>query len=328
MKRTTFFLIGLSLLMTANFGDEALKLLGTIPLPGVTGRFDHFAIDALGKRLFVAALGNNTLEVIDLFKQERVTTISGLRKSTGVAFLAEKNQIGVAAGDDGVFKVFSGTDYTHVATISGLDDADNVRFDARNKKVFVGYGDGALAVIDANSWKKTGDIKIPGHPESFQLENQGDDIYVNVPGVKEVAVADRVKGTVRARFSITKSKSNFPMALDEANNRLFIGCRTPPRLVVLDKENGHELANLEISGDTDDLFYDEKRQLVYLSCGEGFIDVVSAVARQPLKRFAKIPTRSGARTSFFTIDLDRFFLAVPNRGSDSAEIRIYQPTQP
>jgi hypothetical protein len=143
-----------------------------------------------------------------------------------------------------------------------------------------------------------------------------------------VAVADRVKGTVRTSFPMTKFKSNFPISLDESNNRLFIGCRTPSRLVVLDKENGHELANLEISGDTDDLFYDAKRQLVYLSCGEGFIDVISAAAGKPLKRVAQIPTRSGARTSFFSIDLERFFLAVPNRGSDSAEIRIYQPAQP
>jgi hypothetical protein len=328
MKRAAFFLIGLGILITMNFGDEALKLIGTVPLPGVTGRFDHFAIDAKGQRLFVAALGNNTLEVINVLDKKRLTTISGLRKSTGVAFLAEKNQIGVAAGEDGVFKVFSGTDYKLVATVGGLDDADNVRFDSRKNNVFVGYGDGALAIIDANTWKKTGDIKIAGHPESFQLENGGDHIYVNVPGVKEVAVADRGKRAVRKNFPMTKFKSNFPMSLDEANNRLFIGCRTPPRLVVLDKENGHELANLEISGDTDDLFYDAKRQWVYLSCGEGFIDVVSAVAGQPLKRISKIPAPSGARTSFFSIDLDRFFLAVPNRGSDPAEIRIYQPPQP
>jgi hypothetical protein len=127
---------------------------------------------------------------------------------------------------------------------------------------------------------------------------------------------------------MTKFKSNFPMAVDEANNRLFVGCRTPPRLLVLEKENGRELANLEISSDTDDLFYDAKRQWLYISCGEGFIDVVGASPDRPLKRIQKIPTRSGARTSFFSRELDRFFLAVPNRGADSAEIRIYRPPQP
>jgi hypothetical protein len=316
-------------LASAIHAEETLKLITTVPLPGVTGRFDHFAIDAKGQRLFVAALGNNTLEVISVLNKTRVTSISGLRKPAGAVFLANQNQIGVASGGDGVFKVFSGEDYKLVATVDSLDDADNVRLDPKKKEtVFVGYGDGALAIIDVKTWKKTGDIKIAGHPESFQVENCGEDIYVNVPGVKEVAIADREKGRVRATFPMTKFKSNFPMALDETNNRVFIGCRTTPRLVVLDKEKGHELANLEISGDTDDLFYDAKRQWVYISCGEGCIEVVSAAPDQPLKRLQKISTRSGARTSFFSRDLDRFFLAIPNRGADAAEIRIYQPPQP
>lgn len=306
--------------------DDALKLIATVPLPGVTGRFDHFAIDTEGQRLFVAALGNNTLEIISVSNKSRITTIPGLRKPTGAVFLHDKNQFGVAAGADGVFKIFSGADYKLIATIDSLDDADNVRLDPKNKEtIFVGYGDGALAIIDAKTWKKIGDIKIAGHPESFQLENSGDDIYINVPGVKEVIVADRKTRRVRTALPMTKFKSNFPLALDETNNRIFIGCRSTPRLVVLDKQKGHELANREISSDTDDLFYDATRQLLYISCGEGFIDVLSASPTQPLKRIQKIPTRSGARTSFFSANLDRFFVAVPNRARDPAEIRIYQP---
>src|ERR1051325_8929755 len=328
MKTIIAAILGCGLFFSAQAND-ALKLIGTVPFPGVTGRFDHFAIDEQGQRLFVAALGNNTVEVINVSNKDRVTFITGLRKPQGIVFLPEKNQIGVACGGDGTFKVFSGVDYKLLTTIPGLDDADNVRLEPKQKAtVFVGYGDGALAMIDAKTWKKTGDIKLTGHPESFQVENDGADIYVNVPGAREVAVADREKVCVRATFPMNKFKSNFPMALDETNNRIFIGCRTPPRLVILDKEKGQELANVEISGDTDDLFYDAKRQQVYISCGEGFIDVVNAAPDQPLKRIQKIPTRSGARTSFFSRELDRFFLAVPNRGSDPAEIRIYEPTQP
>lgn len=313
-------------LLVSARADDALKLIATVSLPGVTGRFDHFAIDAEGERLFVAALGNNTLEVISIANNARITSISGLRKPTGAVFLPDKNQIGVASGGDGVFKVFSGADYKPVATIDSLDDADNVRVDPNNKEtVFVGYGEGALAIIDAKTWKKIGDIKIAGHPESFQLGNSGDHIYINVPGVKEVVVADRKNRRITAAFPMAKFKSNYPLALDEANSRIFIGCRSTPRLLVLDKAKGHELANLEISGDTDDLFYDAKRNRVYISCGEGFIDVVSASPTEPVKRVQKIPTRSGARTSFFSADFDRFFVAVPNRAGDPAEIRVYQP---
>src|SRR4051812_33009098 len=286
MKLMMAVVVACAFLFCARADDvvNAFKLIGAVPLPRVSGRFDHFAIDAEGQRLFVAALGNNTLEVISVSKKERLTSISGLHKPTGAVFVPAKNQIGVAAGGDGVFKIFSGQDYKPIATVAGLDDADNVRLEPKKKaNVFVGYGDGALAIIDVNTWKKTGDIKIGGHPESFQLENSGEDIYINVPGVKEVVVADRQKGRVRATFPMTKFKSNFPMAIDETNNRVFIGCRTTPRLVVLDKEKGHELANVEISSDTDDLFYDAKRQWVYISCGEGFIDVVSAAPDRPLK---------------------------------------------
>jgi hypothetical protein len=328
MKALLSLLAAWSFAVCAAQSEDLLKLVATVPLPGVTGRFDHFAIDADGQRLFVAALGNNTVEVISVVNKERVTTIRNLRKPTGVAYIPYKNQVGVAAGDDGVLKVFSGEDYKLIETVSGLDDADNVRFDKAKQKVFVGYGDGALAIIDANTWKKSGDIKLSGHPESFQLRDGGHDIYVNVPTAKHVAVIDGEKRVVSKTFPTGKFQSNFPMALDEANNRLFIGCRRPARLLVLDTPTGQPIADLEISGDTDDLFYDARRGRIYVSCGEGFIDVIAANSRAAMKRVQKLPTRAGARTSFYSHDLDRFFLAVPSHGSEPAEIRIYQPPQP
>jgi YVTN family beta-propeller protein len=305
--------------------DERLTLKATIPVPDAAGRFDHFAIDSNGQRLFIAALGNNTVEVISVSNNSRIKSITGLRKPCGIAFLPEKNQIAVAAGGEGLLKVFSGEDYKPIATVPGLDDADNVRFQPQKDSLFIGYGDGALAIVDVKRWKKTGDIKLAGHPESFQVDESGDTTYVNVPGAKEVAVVDAQERRLRATFSMTRFTSNFPMALDAMNKRLFVGCRTPPRLIVLDTESGRELRNVEISGDTDDLFYDAKRQCAYISCGEGFIDVVTAAPKQPLKRIQQIPTRPGARTSFFSSDLDRFFLAAPTRGADPAELRIYAP---
>src|SRR2546422_7944898 len=97
-------------LFSADSGTS-FKLVNTIPLPGVKGRFDHFAIDTTTHRLFVAALGNNTLEIIDVAVGKRLQTIHGLHKPTGVVFLAAENQIGVANGDDGTFRVDDGTTY-------------------------------------------------------------------------------------------------------------------------------------------------------------------------------------------------------------------------
>ncbi|MBI3850033.1 MAG: hypothetical protein HY298_07060 [Verrucomicrobia bacterium] len=305
----------------------ALKLVKTIPLPGVKGRFDHFAVDAKGGRLFVAALGNNTLEVLDVAAGKRLKSITGLRKPTGVVFLPELNQIGVANGDDGSFKLFDGVSYQLANNLPGLDDADNVRRDAKTKLIYVGYGDGALAILDSAGRTKLGEVKLPAHPESFQLEADGSRIFVNVPDAQQVVVIDREKKSIMATWPMKQFKANFPMALEEANHRLFLGCRQPSRLVVFDTASGKPVADLAISGDTDDLFYDAKHKRLYISCGEGFIDIIEQRDADNYKSLEKIPTAAGARTSFFSPELSLLYLAVPHRGNQSAETRIYQITE-
>src|SRR6266498_3855856 len=219
--------------LTARAQDSpALKLARTISLPGVKGRFDHFAVDVTRHRLFVAALGNNTLEVLDIAAGKAIKSIKELHKPTGVTYYSASNEIGVANGDDGTFKVFDGAAYSLVRKLDSLDDADNVRVDSKTKLTYIGYGAGALAIVEAASRKPIGSIKLPAHPESFQLEKLGNRIFVNVPDAQLVAVIDREKKAVTATWPMTQFKANFPMALDEANHRLFVACRQPARLVV------------------------------------------------------------------------------------------------
>lgn len=305
----------------------SLKLTTTIPLPGVQGRFDHFAVDVKGRRLFVAALGNDTLEIVDLAAGKHLQSITGLHKPTGVAYFAAATEIGVANGDDSTFKVFDGTSYALKRTLSSLDDADNVRLDAKSGTTYVGYGSGALALLDAGTTKLAANISLAAHPESFQLEKTGNRIFVNVPDAKQVAVIDREKQTVTATWPMTKFRANFPMALDEANHRLFVGCRQPPRLVVFDTVSGQPVTDLALSGDTDDLFYDAQRKRLYASCGEGFVDVFGQRGADSYQLRERIPTRAGARTSFFSAELDGFYLAVPQRGKLEAELRVFQPQE-
>ncbi len=309
---------------TSVFGAESLVLKATVPLPGVSGRFDHFAVDTNAHRVFVAALGNDTLEVIDVAAAKRLHTVTGLHKPTGVAFLPEQNQIVVANGNDGTVKVFDGTNYKLIKTITGLDDADNVRLDAKANRIYVGYGDGALAAIDTGSWQQVSTVKLKAHPESFQLEQNGPRIFVNVPDAKQIAVIDRETRAVTATWPMEKFRANFPMAFDESNHRLFVGCRSPARLVAFDTVSGKNLADIAISGDTDDLFYDSARKRVYLSCGEGFIDILSQHGPDKYELKEKIATRAGSRTGFFSPALNQFYLAVPNRGNQSAELRIFE----
>jgi WD40 repeat protein len=303
--------------------SNTLKLIKTIPLPGVKGRFDHFAMDAKNHRIFVAALGNDTLEVLDLAAGKHLKSITGLHKPTGVVYLPDVNRIGVANGDDGTFKLFNNDSHELVKNIGSLDDADNARLDTRTKLIYNGYGDGALAIIDSVTMKQTGNIKLLAHPESFQMESDGPRIFVNLPDAKQVTVIDRDKKNVAATWPMKEFQANFPMALDETDNRLFIGCRKPARLVILDTHTGKPVTDLAISGDIDDLFYDAKRQQLYLACGEGFIDVIRQRNPDRYELLEKIPTRVGARTGFFSPERNEFYLAVPQHGNLHAEIRVF-----
>jgi len=304
--------------------QSALVQKRTVPLPGVKGRFDHFAIDATNHRLFIAALGNNSLEVIDVNAGQHLQSIPGMSKPTGVLYLADLNQVLVANGSDGTLKFLNGTTFNLERNLTGFDDADNLRLDPRSKLAWLGFGDGAFAVVDVASGKTSGTTKLSRHPESFQLEQDGARLFVNIPDARQVAVVDREKRSVVVTWPMQKFHANFPMALDEPGHRVFVGCRSPARLVVLDSATGSSIAEVPISGDTDDLFFDAARKRIYLSCGEGFIDVVAQRGADHYELKEKIPTRSGARTSYYSAALNQFYVGVPARGNQPAELRIFQ----
>ena len=301
-----------------------LKLAQTIALGGVEGRIDHFAFDTAGERLFVCALGNNTVEVIDLRKAERIHSIAGLGAPQGIAYIAELDRLFIANDKGGICKIYDAKSYQTVGEIDFKDDADNARYDDSSKRLYVGFGSGGIGVISAPESKTVGSIKLSAHPEAFELEKQGKRIFVNVPNARHVAVIDRNKGEVINTWKTDLAFGNFPMALDEANHRLFVGCRLPSKLVVLDTESGKVIAKVNISGDSDDLFYDSKRHRIYAICGAGKIDIIEQTDANSYKALAKIDTANGARTGLFVPERDSLFVAVPHRGSQQAEIRRYQ----
>jgi DNA-binding beta-propeller fold protein YncE len=276
----------------------------------VGGRIDHLAADTQGHRLFMAALGNDTVEVLDLENAKRLQTISGCSEPQGLVFLPKLNRLFIANGGSGELKIYDGEKCQLLKTIGALGDADNVRFDATSKRVYVGYGSGALGAFDTNGIQMA-NIPLAGHPESFQLEQNGNRIFVNLPGDRSIAVVNRLQQKIVAKWRLAEAHSNFPMALDETNHRLYIGCRSPARLLVLDTTSGKTITQVEISGDTDDVFYDAKCNRLYVSCGEGYLDTIQRNPGGSCERIAHQPTRGGARTCFFSSDDDRLYLAVP-----------------
>jgi DNA-binding beta-propeller fold protein YncE len=308
--------------------DKPLVFTEAIPLEEAKGRFDHFA---LGRGvLFISALGSNAVEAIDVGGRVLDHTITGVPDPQGLAFSPDANKLFVASGRGKVY-VYDGKSYDLITTVDFEGGADNLRYDAASKRVYVGCGDdektGAIAMIDASSNQRLEEeYKLGGEPESFQLERSGPNIYVNVPGLKQIVAINRVTKQI-THWPLKGAEGNFPMALDEADHRLFVGVHVPPRLAVFDTSAGRQVALLPSVQDSDDLYFDADRKRVYMPGGEGFIDVFQMNDPEHYQLLAKIPTGIGAKTAGYYgkqgKGFDRFYLAVPARGGQPAEVRIY-----
>ncbi len=301
-----------------------LELESKIALGKVSGRIDHLAVDLERQRLFVAELGNDSLGVVDLKNMTLLRRIKGLREPQGVGYVAATDTVYVANAKDGSVVLFRGAALAPAGRIDLKDDADNIRIDTEANRVYVGYGGGALAVIDAATQAKLADIPLKAHPEGFQLDPASGRIYVNMPDARQIAVADRA-GQQIAAWPVPGASANFPMAIDPDGKRVLAVFRHPPRLVALATVDGTVAANLATCGDADDVFVDAKRGRVYVSCGEGYIDIFAA-AGDGYAPIGRVPTASGARTSLFVPALDRLYLAVRASGSEPAAIWVFRPT--
>jgi hypothetical protein len=304
-----------------------LQLIEQIPVPGVAGRLDHFSADAKRRRLFVSALGNNTLEVIDVFAGRVIHSIKGLAQPQGPLYVPSVDKLYVANAEDGKVRVYDGATYTLRKTIDFGKDPDNMRYDEASKRVYVGFGEdnGGIAMIDPRTDGRVGDVyKTEGHPESFQVEGSGGHIFVNVPDAGNVVESiDRKTGTV-TKWPLKGLRANYAMALDEENHRLFTITRKTPMMVVLDTQTGNEIAQLRAAGECDDVFFDASRKRVYAIGAEGFISVFQQNDPDHYALVANVPSAVGIRTGFYFANRDRFYVAVPAKGNESAQVWTYE----
>ena len=299
--------------------DAAFELEARIDLPGVAGRIDHLAYDAGGGRLFVAELGNDSVDVVDLRSRSVVHHIRDLHEPQGIAWSAKTGRLYVACAD-GTVKAFLGADYSPAASVRLGNDADNLRLDEPANRLFVGYGDGAIAALDAMTLARLGDIDLDAHPESFQLA-PGERLFVNVPGANEIAVADRKLLRQSGSWPVGDSRANYPMALDLAGNRVLVAFRRPAGITSYRMKDGKVLGKAAACADADDLFVGERRQHIYVICGDGFVDVLDST----LARLARYRTASGARTGLYSGDADRLFVAVRALGEAPAAVWVLKP---
>jgi YVTN family beta-propeller protein len=326
--RTVFLtaIFGLALVGAVRAQESApLIIEAKIPLGNVSGRIDHLAIDLKRQRFYVAELGNNSVGIIDLKSRQVLRTVTGLKEPQGIVYVPSTDTVYVANAGDGSVRIFSAADFTPVGQVMLGDDADNVRVDENSSRVYVGYGSGALAIIDPLTRKKLADIPLKAHPESFRLERAGQSIFVNVPDAREIAIVDRTDNEQKQSWRQTSLRANFPLVLDETNQQVLVVFRHPAMLSVFNARDGSLVRSVETCGDSDDLFVDSRRQRVYVSCGEGFIDTFGQ-REGGYRKIGRLVTAAGARTSLYVPELDRLFLAVRSTLNTPATIWILRPS--
>ena len=331
MKKSAIALACLSLCAFSSSAQPAapLTLQRTIPLPGITGKFDHLAIDTAGDRLFIAATSNHSVEVIDPAADKVDQRITGLGKPHGLAWVAETGSLYVADGALGELRVYTGKPLALAGRIKLSDDADDMVYDEADHLLFVGHGgSGAanppkVAVVDTKSFSLAASLSVAAHPEALDIDPAGKRIFVNVAESNEVAVIDTIGKAIVARWKLTKAADNVPVAFDGEHQSLYVACRTPGMLVALDAATGKEVASLPAAGGADDLFYDPALRRVYVIAGSGEVDAYQVDKARNLHPLESLHTAAGAKTALFVPAQNLLYVGVPGAGTDPAEIRVY-----
>lgn len=334
---TPFALLIVSLTCKDSWGQEkqALRLVQTIPMPNVKGRIDHIDVDVKGRRLFVAGLENGSVEVVDLRAGKWLKSIPGLKKPQGIAYVESLNKVFVASGDDGMLRVFRGDTLDLLDSIRLELGPNRVVYDPHTKLVYVGYGGkdagkdyGEVGIIDAKTDKQVGDVKAAAHPAELLLDLAGETLFVFVSTESKVQVVDIKKREVVSSWPVS-SQRNGDGAYDEATHRLFIGTRTPPQMIAMDSKSGKEVAALPTTEGMDGVYFDAKHKRIYVSGGrdqgEGFVFVYEQKDADHYVTIGQITTRPGAGTSFWSTDLNRYYVAAPAHDNEEAAILVFEP---
>lgn len=329
MKRIYFQLTALLFCLCScssnhSYGQNILKQEKEIAMPGVKGRIDHLDIDLQDQIIFVAALGNNTVEVVDLKSGKILHTISGLSEPQGLAYIPKHHELFVANGGTGECIFYNTVNWQKTGSVKYDDDADDVRYDPDADLVYVGYGSGGIGIIDAAAHQQVADVKLPAHPESFQLDAITGRLWVNLPGAGMIGVVDIKQHQLTGKWKRILPRANFPMAYDAIQHRIIVGYRIPATLKVLDSNTGKEIFSSGMAGDADDLYWDDKTKQIIVSGGSGSVNIFRQTGANTYKQVANIPTRDGARTSLWIPELRLFILAARATGNHDANLLIYR----
>jgi WD40 repeat protein len=307
-------LVSLPIRLPKKHGPEVLKQIKEVTVSNIEGTVQHMAADVKRNRIFLAATSNNTIEIFDAQTLQHLNTIEGLSQPQDVIFLPESDELLVSNAADGTLRSYDAKTFKLIDSKPMGGDANRICVTPNGKFVIVGWGVGGLAIVDRQSGKRI-DVELQSHPEAFQLDSAGNRLFVNLPGVGEVAVVDRRSQTVTESWPI-RQHDNVAMALDEADRRLFVVCHRPSKLLVLNIDDGSIVSSMSTTSDADDVFYDQQRKFIYVIGGEGEIAVYKQATADEYSPMGKTDTVEDARTGLFVPEWNRLFVVARNRPPD------------
>ena len=326
----------------------ALRLVQTIPLPGVKGRLDHMGVDLEKKRLFVAATGNNTLEVVDLTGGKVLKSLAGFKDTQDALFLGgDFNKLYVSSLD-GHVRVFQGETFWLVHDFKVEPDPNRLFYDPAANLIYFGYGGenagfdayGRIGILQPKSGAGYDHLVAdmiaptarPGHLAEMAMDNNGillvcdsraDLIYQFDTRKRELVKSWPARGDGAA-----------DMALDPIRHRLFVGTRTPPEMTVYDSVSGREVQSLPAPEAMDGVYYDATLRRIYVTGGRwygapeaasGWIYVYQQKDEDHYDVTSRIKTRPGSGTSLLVPQLNRFYVASQAIGDQEAAILVFEP---
>lgn len=307
-----------------------LKLVTTIPLPGFSGDFDHFAVDLKGNRLFLAAEDHHSVEVFALKSGKPLRSISGFSEPHAIVYLPDADKFIVTDGDDfGLVALVNGKDYKILDTIKLPNGVDGARFNPVNKYYYVESGGSAskatthpLSIIDTQTFKHVGDIALPGNrSEAMVIDRAGKKMYVNNTGTDQIIVVDLDTRQPIARWPVPDAHIQNAIALDEPHHRLFSATRQPPTFFVFDTDTGKVVTKLPCAGFNDDMWFDTARKRIYVT-GSETTTVIEQRDADHYQHVADVSTGFRAKTSVLVPELNRLYIAVSGKGKPDAKLAL------
>jgi sugar lactone lactonase YvrE len=296
-----------------------LKSVGRTDLPSYTGDFDHFAADVQGDRLFLAGEDGGSLEVFDLTSGKHLKTVKGFDAPHAIHYIPQADRLIVTDSGEGLSKILDGKTYRTMGTLKLTPGADVMAYDpSRNRLWIVAGGKNAkeklpytlVYEVDPTTGKALGEIKFDtDFTEAMAFEQNGSRMFVNLSGKSQVAVVDKTTRKVIGTWPIREGQNNAPMALDEANKRLFVVTRKPFKLVVLDTETGQSVASMDAPPRTNELVFDRINGRVYMT-GDDYISVVAQKDPNHYEEIARVPSAHGAKTAILVPQRNRFYVAM------------------